>query len=134
MKIPRKVKMYSPYAKKHTLHEIEVVKKKRASELARGQRKFRSVTSGYGGFPRPKPEGREKPTKRVYVRVLTGQSDTSSTAVHSAEASMSIRPADSARPGVYTIGLQATGTNSGNVEGCEFNVVISEPDLEVHIF
>ena len=60
--------MYSPYAKKHTLHEIEVVKKKRASELARGQRKFRSVTSGYGGFPRPKPEGREKPTKRVYVR------------------------------------------------------------------
>ena len=64
-------------------------------------------------------------------KVLTGQSDTSSTAVHSAEASMSIRPADSARPGVYTIGLQATGTNSGNVEGCEFNVVISEPDLEV---
>ena len=63
--------MYSPYAKKHTLHEIEVVKKKRASELARGQRKFRSVTSGYGGFPRPKPEGREKPTKRVYVRTFT---------------------------------------------------------------
>ncbi len=26
------------------------------------------VTAGYGGFPRPKPEGREKPTKRVYVR------------------------------------------------------------------
>ena len=64
-------------------------------------------------------------------KVLTGQSDTSSTAVHSAEASMSIKPADSARPGVYSIGLQATGTNSGNVEGCEFNVVISEPDLEV---
>ena len=64
-------------------------------------------------------------------KVLTGQSDTSSTAVHSAEASMSIKPADTARPGVYTIGLQATGTNSGNVEGCEFNVVISQPDLEV---
>ena len=68
MKVPRRVKMYSPYAKKHTIHEIEVVKKKRASELARGQRLFRRVTSGYGGFPRPKPEGREKPTKRVYVR------------------------------------------------------------------
>ena len=64
-------------------------------------------------------------------KVLTGQSDSSSTAVHSAEASMSIKPANSARPGVYTIGLQATGANSGNVEGCEFNVVISEPDLEV---
>ena len=64
-------------------------------------------------------------------KALTGQSDTSSTAVHSAEASMSIKPSNLARPGVYKIGLQATGTNSGNVEGCEFNVVISEPDLEV---
>ena len=64
-------------------------------------------------------------------KALTGQSDTSSTAVHAAEASMSIKPSDSARPGVYKIGLQATGTNSGNVEGCEFDVVISEPDLEV---
>ena len=61
MKVPRRIKMYSPYAKKHTVHEVEIVKKKRASELARGQRLFRS-------FPRPKPEGREKPTKRVYVR------------------------------------------------------------------
>ena len=67
MKLPRRIKMYSPFAKKHTLHEVEVVKKKRASELARGQRLFRRVTSGYGGFPRPKPEGREKPTKRVNI-------------------------------------------------------------------
>ena len=32
-----------------------------------GQR-FRKVTAGYGGFPRPKPEGREKPTKRINLR------------------------------------------------------------------
>ena len=64
-------------------------------------------------------------------KALTGQSDTSNTAVHSAEASMSIKPSDLARPGVYKIGLQATGTNSGNVEGCEFDVVIKQPDLEV---
>ena len=64
-------------------------------------------------------------------KALTGQSDTSSTAVHSAEASMSIKPSDSARPGVYKLALQVTGTNSGNVEGCEFNVVIKQPDLEV---
>jgi len=37
--------MYSPYAKKHTVHEVEVVKKRRASELSRGQRLFRRVTS-----------------------------------------------------------------------------------------
>ena len=64
-------------------------------------------------------------------KALTGQSDTSSTAVHSAEASMTIKPSDSARPGVYKLALQVTGTNSGNVEGCEFNVVIKQPDLEV---
>ena len=48
-------------------------------------------------------------------KALTGQSDTSSTAVHSAEASMEIKPSDSARPGVYTLGLQVIGTSSGNV-------------------
>ena len=64
-------------------------------------------------------------------KALTGQSDTSSTAVHSAEASMTIKPSDSARPGVYKLALQVTGTNSGIVEGCEFNVVIKQPDLEV---
>ena len=64
-------------------------------------------------------------------KALTGQSDTSSTAVHSAEASMEIKPSDLARPGVYTLGLQVIGTSSGNVAGCEFNVVIKQPDLEV---
>jgi len=26
------------------------------------------VTRGYGGVPRPKPEGREKPTKKLHLR------------------------------------------------------------------
>ncbi len=68
MKMPRKVKRYCPYCGKHTLHEVERVKKKKASELKWGQRRFRRVTAGYRGFPRPKPEGREKPTKRVNLR------------------------------------------------------------------
>ena len=64
---PRKVKRYSPSAGRHTLHTIERVKKRRASELKWGQRRFRRVTAGYRGFPRPKPEGREKPTRRVNI-------------------------------------------------------------------
>ena len=68
MKMPRVVKRYCPSCKKHTSQEVERVKKKRASELRWGQRRFRKVTRGYGGFPRPKPEGREKPTKRIYLR------------------------------------------------------------------
>ncbi len=65
---PRKIKTYCPHCGKHTVHEIERVKKKKASELKQGQRRFREVTSGYRGYPRPKPEGREKPTRRVYLR------------------------------------------------------------------
>jgi len=68
MKMPRTVKTYCPKCKTHQPHEVERVKKKRASELKAGQRRFRRVTAGYRGFPRPKPEGREKPTKRVYIR------------------------------------------------------------------
>ncbi|HEC88679.1 MAG TPA: 50S ribosomal protein L44e [Thermoplasmata archaeon] len=65
---PSVIKTYCPYCHVHTEHSIEKVKKKKASELKWGQRRFRKVTSGYGGYPRPKPEGREKPTKRVYLR------------------------------------------------------------------
>ena len=68
MKMPRTVKRYCPECKTHTPQEVDKVKKRRASELAWGQRRFRKVTAGYGGFPRPKPEGREKPTKRVNLR------------------------------------------------------------------
>ena len=64
---PRKVMRYSPAAGRHTLHTVERVKKRRASELKWGQRRFRRVTAGYRGFPRPKPDGREKPTRRVNV-------------------------------------------------------------------
>ena len=64
-------------------------------------------------------------------KALTGTSDTTSTAVHKAEASMTIVPSATARPGVYTIGLLATSTASGNEESCTFNVVVPEPDLEV---
>ena len=68
MKMPRTIKRYCPSCQTHTAHEVDKVKKKKASELAWGQRRFRKVTSGYGGFPRPKPEGREKPTKRINLK------------------------------------------------------------------
>lgn len=67
MKRPRKLKTYCPKCKKHTLHEVERIKKKKASELKQGQRRFRKKTSGYRGFPRPKPD-REKVTRRVNIR------------------------------------------------------------------
>jgi len=67
MKMPRVISNYCPHCKKHSDHEVERVRKKPASELKWGQRRFRRVTSGYGGFPRAKPSG-EKPTKKVWLR------------------------------------------------------------------
>jgi len=52
VKSPRVVKRYCPTCKKHRPHEVERVKKRKASELAAGQRRFR----------------RGKPTKRQPVR------------------------------------------------------------------
>ena len=74
VKMPRQIKRYSPSLGKHTLHTVERIKKRRASELKWGQRRFRRVTAGYRGFPRPKPEGREKPTKRVNILFRCKQS------------------------------------------------------------
>ena len=68
MQRPRKIKRYCPTCKKHTEHEVERIKKKKASELKQGQRRFRRVMRGYRGFPRPKPEGREKSTRRVPLK------------------------------------------------------------------
>ena len=67
-KMPRNVKRYCPSCTKHTLHAVERVKRKKASEHRIGQRRFRRVMAGYRGFPRPKYEGREKPTKRLALR------------------------------------------------------------------
>jgi len=68
MKMPQRIRGYCPFCNKHTELEVERVKNRPRAELRAGQRRFRRVTAGYGGFPRPKPEGREKPTKRIHLR------------------------------------------------------------------
>lgn len=68
MRYPKTVSTYCPKCKVHTAHEVEKDKKRPASELAWGQRRFRRATSGYGGFPRPKPEGRAKAVRRVNLK------------------------------------------------------------------
>jgi len=65
---PRKIKRYCPYCKKHTIHDVDKVKKRKTGELRQGQRRFRRVMKGYRGFPRPKPEGREKTSKRIALK------------------------------------------------------------------
>lgn len=68
MKMPRVIRGYCPHCRKHTDLEVERIKTRPRSELKAGQRRFRRVTRGYGGFPRPKYEGRQKPTTKVPLR------------------------------------------------------------------
>ena len=68
MKMPRRIRGFCPSCNKHTSLEVERVKTRPRGEFKKGQRRFRRVMAGYGGFPRAKYEGREKPTKRVYLR------------------------------------------------------------------
>lgn len=67
MKIPKERRTYCPKCKKHTVHEVLVSKKRKASELKWGQRQFRRVTAGYRGYPRPLPGG-NKPVKKLDLR------------------------------------------------------------------
>ncbi len=68
MHYPKVVSTYCPRCRTHTPHDVDKDKKRPASELKWGQRRFRRATRGYGGFPRPKPEGRAKAVRRVNLR------------------------------------------------------------------
>lgn len=67
MKFPKTVRTYCPNCKKHTIHEVEKVKKTTRRTMAHGQRIFLRKLKGYGSFPREQPDY-EKPTKRVDLR------------------------------------------------------------------
>lgn len=68
MKMPKRKRTYCPTCKKHTVQDVSRVKKRKASELKAGQRQFRRVLAGYGGFPRALPSG-DKPTKKVNLKL-----------------------------------------------------------------
>jgi large subunit ribosomal protein L44e len=67
MKMPKKVRIYCPYCRKHTDHSVEQAKKKPRRKMAQGQRRFKEKLKGYGSFPRPKPSY-EKPTRKLDLR------------------------------------------------------------------
>ncbi|OPY29737.1 MAG: 50S ribosomal protein L44e [Methanocella sp. PtaU1.Bin125] len=68
MKMPKKFRTYCPFCKTHQEHEVERVKKGRASTLTRIERqKRRSFGIGNRGKFSKVPGG-DKPTKRVNIR------------------------------------------------------------------
>ena len=67
MKVPKIQRIYCPFCRKHTEHELEIVKKKQRSNMAQGQRRFLDKLKGYTSFPRSKPDY-EKSTKKMDLR------------------------------------------------------------------
>ena len=68
MRFPQQLRIYCPFCKKHTLHTVEIAKKRPRSTLSQGQRRFLRKMKGYGSFPKEKPRGRGKQTKKVDLR------------------------------------------------------------------
>lgn len=68
MKFPKTIKTFCPVCKKHTLHEVEIAKKRTRGTLTHGMRRFNRKMKGYGSFPKENPKGREKPTKKLDLR------------------------------------------------------------------
>ncbi len=67
MKMPKKLKTHCPYCKKHTMHEVEKVKKGRTSTLTWIARQ-KERTKGIGNLGKfSKVPGGDKPTKRVFL-------------------------------------------------------------------
>lgn len=67
MKFPKTIKTFCPVCKKHTVHEVEIAKRKPRGSMKHGHRIFKRKLLGYGSFPRSKPDY-EKPTKKVDLR------------------------------------------------------------------
>jgi len=68
MKMPKHMRIYCPFCGKHTVHDVEKVKRGRASSLnwIVRQKKRRSGIGNAGKFS--KVPGGDKPTKKVALR------------------------------------------------------------------
>jgi large subunit ribosomal protein L44e len=71
MKHPKTIRTVCPICRTHTEHTVKAVKKKGRSQahpMSQSQKRFERKMKGYGGFPRPKPKGEGKTTKKVDLR------------------------------------------------------------------
>lgn len=73
MKIPREIKRYCPFCRKHQIHVVKQVKTagRRKSALKFGERRRRpNIDRGYGGSPYPKTEHGVKYGAKVTKKVM----------------------------------------------------------------
>jgi large subunit ribosomal protein L44e len=66
MKLPSKVNRYCPYCRKHTLHEVILVRPGKRGKLTKGsRRKLWNIEHGYGSTPYPMFEHAKRKVKNV---------------------------------------------------------------------
>ncbi|MCW1291544.1 MAG: 50S ribosomal protein L44e [Candidatus Rehaiarchaeum fermentans] len=66
MKLPSKRRMYCKYCKKHTIHEVIIVKPGKRGKLTAGsRRKLWNIEHGYGSTPYPMFEHAKRKVKNV---------------------------------------------------------------------
>lgn len=68
MIIPKKQKKFCKYCRKYTEMTVEIAKRRPRKKDSKSQRSFLRKFKGYGSFPKPNPQGREKPTRKVDLR------------------------------------------------------------------
>lgn len=72
MKFPKTIKTYCATCKAHKEHTVKLASKKgrsKAHPMSQSVKRFQRKMKGYRGFPRPKPKGEGKPTKKVDLRL-----------------------------------------------------------------
>ncbi len=67
MKLPKIMKTYCPYCRKHTEHEVSLAKKGKERSMKEGRRKYERVKKGYKGSPRTPKKDVYKIGKRTVV-------------------------------------------------------------------
>lgn len=81
MILPKVLNRFCKTCLKHTSQKCSEQKKKKPSELKKGQRRFRRKLKGYRGFPRPKPSSKRTIKKHslLYVCSLCKKKNLSAT-------------------------------------------------------
>jgi large subunit ribosomal protein L44e len=67
MIIPRKIRTYCPFCRKHTEQGVSQLKKRAARPLSWGQRQFARVSAGYGSHPRSEQKKFAKTSKKIVL-------------------------------------------------------------------
>ena len=69
MKVPKVIRTYCPYCRKHTEHSVSIYKHGKRRTLAEGQRRYLRKQEGYGSKRKPEQKRFAKITKKQVLKL-----------------------------------------------------------------